>query len=107
MQGPYGRGIDLSSATARPFTARGYQVLLVSSRGTFRSGGVFDPSRTEVADGRVVTEWMRRQEWYTGSFATLGASSMAFTQWALLMDPPPDMVSAVIITSPHDFGAFF
>jgi uncharacterized protein len=103
---PYGRRIDTAATTARPFAARGYQVLLVSCRGTFGSGGIFEPFRTEAADGQAVVAWMRKQAWYTGSFATVGQSYLAFTQWALLDDPPPDMVAAVMSASPHDFARF-
>ncbi|KAH7120000.1 galactose-binding domain-like protein [Dendryphion nanum] len=86
------------------FASRGYQVLFVSTRGTFDSGGELDPFRHEVEDGMRVVEWMRKQEWYTGSFATFGGSYLGFTQWALLCDPPEDMTTAVIVVGPHDFG---
>ncbi|KAF2128312.1 alpha/beta-hydrolase, partial [Dothidotthia symphoricarpi CBS 119687] len=77
---------------------------LVSCRGTFGSGGTFDAWRNEAQDGVGVVEWMRTQEWYTGSFATMGGSYLGFVQWALLQDPPEDMVAAVIQCSPHDFS---
>ena len=73
VQGPYGRGLFFAAIFARIFAARGYQILFVSSRGTFGSGGDFDPFRTEAEDGKAVVEWMRKQSWYTGTFATLGA----------------------------------
>ncbi|KAF2029958.1 hypothetical protein EK21DRAFT_66595 [Setomelanomma holmii] len=86
----------------RAFAARGYQVLFVSSRGTFGSGGDFDPFRDELEDGRGVVNWMREQSWYTGTFATIGGSYLSFTQWALLVDPPKDMLAAVTTVSLHD-----
>lgn len=104
VHGPYGRGIVMSLKLARLFAARGYQVLFASCRGTFGSGGEFDPGRNEAADGQAIVTWMREQHWYTGSFATLGASYLGYTQWALLSDPPPDMAAAVINVGPHDFG---
>jgi len=102
IRSPYGRGFILSFLSARPYAARGYVCLLVSSRGTFGSGATFDPFRNEEQDGHAVVEWMRKQDWYTGSFATLGGSYMGFVQWALLRSPPPDMVAAVIQCAPHD-----
>ncbi|TDZ67595.1 Cocaine esterase [Colletotrichum trifolii] len=104
VRGPYGRGIALSLLSARVFASRGYAVLLVSSRGTFGSTGSFDPFRCEAQDGHGVVAWMREQPWYTGTFATLGGSYLGFTQWALLSDPPHDMVAAVINAGPHDFA---
>jgi putative CocE/NonD family hydrolase len=103
MRCPYGRG-PLIGMGVRIYAARGYQVLIVSSRGTFDSGGEFDPFRTEVEDGKGVVEWMRKQPWYTGTFATIGGSYLGFVQWALLCDPPKDMVAAAIAVGPHDFS---
>ena len=48
--------------------------------------------------------WMRDQPWFDGRFATFGASYLGFTQWALLVDPPPELVTAIIQVGPHDFG---
>ncbi|KAL2820259.1 X-Pro dipeptidyl-peptidase-domain-containing protein [Aspergillus cavernicola] len=101
---PYGRGLAIALLSARPYAARGYQCLLVSCRGTFGSGGEFDPWRNEEEDGHAVVEWMRNQDWYTGSFATLGGSYLGFVQWALLRNPPSDMVAAVIQCAPHGFS---
>jgi len=103
-RGPYGRGLPMSLNVARLYAARGYQVLFVSSRGTFGSGGTFLPERTEAADGQDVVAWMRKQDWFTGAFATLGGSYLGYTQWALLSDPPPELVAAVITMAPHDFA---
>jgi putative CocE/NonD family hydrolase len=104
VRGPYGRGVPHSLTQARAFARRGYQVLFVSSRGTFGSGGEFDPMRDEAADGRDVVAWLRDQPWFTGTFGTLGGSYLGHTQWALLADPPPELVASVITVGPHDFS---
>jgi putative CocE/NonD family hydrolase len=106
FRSPYGRGLPIG-ITTRAYAARGYQVLVVSSRGTFGSGGEFDPFRTEVQDGKDVIEWMRKQPWYTGTFATCGGSYLGFVQWALLCDPPEDLVAAVPGVSPHEYARLF
>ncbi|KAL5114802.1 hypothetical protein ACEQ8H_007295 [Pleosporales sp. CAS-2024a] len=103
VRSPYGRGLPMVGM-ARAYAARGYQVLSVSCRGTFGSGGEFEPFWTEVQDGKEVVEWMRQQPWYTGTFATIGSSYLGFTQWALLCDPPKDMVAAVPAICPYDFS---
>ncbi|KAM5355065.1 hypothetical protein ACJ41O_001711 [Fusarium nematophilum] len=102
VQCPYGRSIFMSSGNARIFTPRGYQVLLVSCRGTFGSTGEFDGGLSQREDGHAVVKWMRDQPWYTGTFATLGASYMGCVQWALLTEPPEDMVAAIISVGLHD-----
>jgi putative CocE/NonD family hydrolase len=103
-RGPYGRGFVFSLMSARIFASQGYTVLFVSSRGTGDSGGDFDPMRTEAADGQDVVTWMRTQPWYPGSFATIGGSYLGHTQWALLSDPPTDLVACVVQVGPHDFA---
>ncbi|RMJ18114.1 hypothetical protein CDV36_002250 [Fusarium kuroshium] len=103
-QCPYGRGIFMAAGNARIFAPRGYQILLVSCRGTFGSTGDFNGGFSQLEDGQEIVSWMREQPWYTGTFATLGASFMGYAQWALLRDPPKDMVAAIITIGPHDFA---
>lgn len=101
---PYGRGFPFQHMFARIYAARGYHVLLQSVRGTFGSGGRFTPMAHEVDDGADTVAWLRRQPWFTGTFATVGLSYLGFTQWALLTDPPPELTAAVIAVGPHDFS---
>ncbi|MEO8815094.1 MAG: CocE/NonD family hydrolase [Mycobacterium sp.] len=104
VRGPYGRGFPVSLMFARTYAARGYHVVLQSVRGTFGSGGTFEPMVNEAADGADTAAWLRHQPWFTGSFATIGLSYLGFTQWAMLMDPPPELAAAVITVGPHDFS---
>jgi putative CocE/NonD family hydrolase len=99
---PYGRGWPVSILFAGIYATRGYHVVVQSVRGTFGSGGDFEPFVNEIADGADTAAWLRQQPWYTGSFATMGVSYLGFTQWALLADPPADMTAAVITVGPHD-----
>jgi putative CocE/NonD family hydrolase len=103
LRGPYGRSLALALLQARIFVARGYNALFASSRGTFGSGGTFDPMMTEVDDGHDVVAWMRDQPWFTGTFATVGGSYLGHTQWALMTEPPPELAAAVVSIGPHDF----
>ena len=105
VRGPYGRGFPLSLLYGGLYAARGYRVLLQSVRGTFGSGGIFQPMVHEAADGADTVAWLREQPWFTGRFATMGISYLGFTQWALLQDPPPELAAAVITAGPHDFSA--
>ncbi len=101
---PYGRSFPFSTLFGAVYAARGYHVVIQSVRGTFGSGGDFTPMIHEVADGADTVAWLRDQSWFTGSFATIGLSYLGFTQWALLMDPPPEMAAAIISVGPHDFS---
>ncbi len=102
VRGPYGRGWPTSALFAGVYASRGYHVIVQSVRGTFGSCGEFAPMVNEIADGLDTAAWLSDQPWFTGSFATVGASYLGFTQWALLTDPPPEMTAAVITVGPHD-----
>ena len=104
VRGPYGRGLPFSVLLARLYATRGYHVVLQSVRGTAGSGGVFEPVINEAPDGADTVEWLRRQPWFTGWFATIGQSYLGSTQWALLTDPPPELAAAVIAAGSHDYG---
>lgn len=98
----YGRDAGMSFLNARIFAARCFRALLVSTRGTYGSGGTFLPGRSEQSDSQDVVVWMRRQPWYPGTFATAGPSYLGYSQWAFLRDPPADCVAAAILVGPHD-----
>jgi putative CocE/NonD family hydrolase len=104
VRGPYGRRLPFSLLFAGVYASRGYHVVVQSVRGTFGSGGEFDPMVHEIADGADTAAWLRDQPWFTGSFGTIGLSYLGFTQWALLTDPPPEMKAAVITVGPHDLS---
>jgi putative CocE/NonD family hydrolase len=104
IRSPYGAGALLASLFAFPYLAGGYHVALVRCRGTFGSGGPFEPMVHEIDDSADTVGWLRKQPWFGGRFATVGASYLGFTQWALLMDPPPELAAAVIQVGPHDFS---
>ena len=101
---PYGRGGLFSLLQAQLVAERGFHVLLQSCRGTFGSGGRFEPMRREASDGQDTVAWLRGQSWFDGRLATFGASYLGFVQWALAMDPPPELVAAVVFVGPHDFS---
>lgn len=102
VRGPYGRAWPFAALYGQVYAARGYHVLLQSVRGTFGSGGEFDPFVHEVDDGADTVTWLREQPWFTGTFGTIGLSYLGWTQWALLADPPPELKAAVITVGPHD-----
>ncbi len=103
VRSPYGWPVPTAAFMGGVFARRGYRVVLARCRGTFGSGGTFDPMRHEVDDGADTVAWLREQPWFDGRFATYGPSYMGFTQWALLVDPPPELVTAVVMVGPHDF----
>jgi uncharacterized protein len=99
---PYGRTGLIASLTAGYYATHGYHVVNQSCRGTFGSGGDFEPFSHEIADGADAVAWLRRQPWFGGRFALCGASYVGHAAWALMMEPPPELVAAVIAVSAHD-----
>ncbi|OAA67102.1 Galactose-binding domain-like protein [Niveomyces insectorum RCEF 264] len=102
VHSPYGRTGIMALVNSECFASRGYAVLLVSCRGTDGSGGTFVAAMHEQADTQAVVRWMRAQPWYPGTFATFGPSYLGYTQWALLRDPPADLVASVILCAVYD-----
>ncbi len=80
---------------ARPLAERGFQVLVQSTRGTFGSGGVFDPMRCEREDGLATLEWLVKQPWAGGSIVLLGPSYLGYAQWAVADRLPPEVKAMI------------
>jgi putative CocE/NonD family hydrolase len=89
LRSPYGR--RQLGGIGRLIAERGFQVVIQSCRGTFGSGGDWEPFRHEQADGRRALEWLADQAWWSGTVGTFGASYLGFTQWAVATDPPPPL----------------
>lgn len=82
MRSPYGRGGGFAM-TARLFAERGFQVFLQSCRGTFGSGGRFDPIRQEPDDSMDTLDWLQAQPWCTGKVHSFGMSYLGMVQWTI------------------------
>lgn len=78
----------------RALAERGFQTVVVNSRGTFGSGGgPFYPMHHEHDDGLAVLDWVRAQPWYRGSLILAGASYLGYTQWAIAAEAPDEVVA--------------
>jgi uncharacterized protein len=102
MRTPYGRSGSVAILTARYYATHGYTVVNQSCRGTFGSGGDFEPFRQEIDDGADTVVWLRRQAWFDGRFALCGTSYLGYAAWAIMTDPPPELATAVIAITAHD-----
>lgn len=91
---PYGRG-TMGAAMARPLAERGFQVLVQSTRGTFGSGGAFDPMRCERDDGLATLDWVVRQPWFGDAMVLVGGSYLGYVQWAVADQLPPQVKAMV------------
>jgi uncharacterized protein len=82
VRSPYGRRGAFGFLFGRLVAERGLQTVVQSIRGTFGSGGRFDPFN-ERADGLATLRWLREQPWHTGPVGTIGPSYMGIVQWAI------------------------
>ncbi len=98
----YGRGLPWSSLFGAAFAAQGYHVILQSTRGSGGSGGGFHVWRNDAADGQATVDWLRKQDWFPGTFATIGPRHLSYAQWALGLDPPPEWRAAILQMPAHD-----
>jgi putative CocE/NonD family hydrolase len=95
LRSPYGRAGLIATGMARPLAERGFQVLIQSTRGTFGSGGVFDPLRQEREDGLATLGWVVKQPWFAGSIVLIGGSYLGYVQWAVADQLPPEVKAMV------------
>jgi uncharacterized protein len=86
LRSPYGR--RQIGFVGRLFAERGYQCVIQSCRGTFGSGGVFDPFRHERVDGLATLEWLASEPWFSGAVGTFGPSYLGLTQWSVAGEAP-------------------
>jgi putative CocE/NonD family hydrolase len=92
---PYGRD-SVWGLTARSVAERGYQVFIQSVRGTFGSGGEFDPEINEASDGIATLNWLKEQKWFSGRVAMTGPSYLGYVQWAIATNSPPEYLKAIV-----------
>ena len=95
VRSPYGRGALINAGPVRPLAERGFQVVLQSVRGTFGSGGVFEPMRSEREDGLATLEWVVNQPWFGDSIVLVGASYLGYAQWAVADRLPPHVKAMI------------
>jgi len=95
LRTPYGRTGVIAAQLVRPVAERGFQVLIQSTRGTFGSGGAFDPLRHEREDGLDTLDWVIGQPWFGGSLVLYGGSYLGFAQWSLAGPLPPEVKAMI------------
>ena len=95
LRTPYGRRGMFGVGMARPLAERGFQVLMQSTRGTFGSGGAFDPFRHEREDGLATLEWVVKQPWFGEAVVLVGGSYLGYVQWAVADSLPPEVKAMI------------
>jgi hypothetical protein len=105
VRSPYGRSGFAGLAFGSVFAQHGFQAVVQSVRGTFGSGGEFDPFGNEREDGLATVEWLKQQPWFGGTFGTYGPSYLGYSQWALAPGAGPEfqaMAAQLTASQFHD-----
>ena len=100
---PYGKTVDYCGLAeiARHWNRKGYAFVGQDCRGTYGSGGVFDPAHpySEAEDGHDTVAWIAEQPWSSGRVALTGESYYSLTSFAAASIPHPALTCIV----PGDF----
>lgn len=90
---------------------RGYQVVIQNCRGTWGSGGVFQPFLDDREDGLATFMWLSEQPWFSGSVGMFGLSYWGYAQLAAGAGAPnfvkalvPQMAASRIYGVMYDHG---
>ena len=102
VRSPYGRKQFVGLLFGRLLAERGLQVVVQSVRGTFGSGGRFNPF-DERADGLATLRWIREQPWHSERIGTIGPSYLGLVQWAVAPDAGADLAALSIQVSASQF----
>lgn len=105
VRSPYGRRGAYGLLYGRLFAERGFQVVVQSVRGTFSSGGQLDPF-DEREDGLATVDWLRRQPWYGGAYATTGPSYLGITQWAIASEAGGELAAVAASVTASEFRSY-
>jgi uncharacterized protein len=82
---------------AELFAERGFNVLTVSSRGSFGSGGRLNPFRQEAADGADVIKWLMTQAWFNNELVACGASYSGYSSWSAAASAGPMLKAMALL----------
>jgi putative CocE/NonD family hydrolase len=104
IRSPYGRR-SLFGVIGRLFAERGYTAVVQSCRGTFGSGGKFNPFFQERDDGMDTVEWLEKQPWYCGKLGLYGPSYLGQVQWAIAAELGARISAMAVVVSTSDFHA--
>lgn len=102
VRSPYGRQQVVGLLFGRLLAERGLQVVVQSTRGTFGSGGEFNPF-DERTDGLATLRWLRAQPWHAERIGMIGPSYLGIVQWAVAPEAGDDLAALAIQVSASQF----
>ncbi|MBQ0976416.1 CocE/NonD family hydrolase [Streptomyces sp. RK31] len=93
---PYDRGPLCEALLTRPYTERGFRVVLAVSSNSIKAGAPnFSPARGDREEVLAVVDWILRQQWFDGSLALTGPSYLGYIQWTVAYALPLEVKALV------------
>lgn len=105
IRNPYDLLVPILRVQCGMLARYGYACALQSVRGRAGSEGEWIPLVNEREDGLAALRWLVQQPWVDGNVALYGASYLAWTQWSLADQLPPEvktLIPAVYGLSTYD-----
>lgn len=103
VRSSYGKGNLQGIMYGQLFAERGFQVLIQSCRGTFGSGGKFNPFFNERNDGLDTIAWIKKQPWFNGILFTVGMSYLGYVQWAIAAEATDTIKAMALAVTASQF----
>ncbi len=89
---PYPQQVELWKLHGEELTKRGYALVCEWCRGTYTSGGVWEPNINERNDGADLLDWLETQDWIE-TIGLWGTSYLSLTCWVLADIATPKVAS--------------
>ncbi len=89
---PYPQQVELWKLHGEELTKRGYALVCEWCRGTYTSGGVWEPNVNERNDGADLLDWLETQDWIE-TIGLWGTSYLSLTCWVLADIATPKVAS--------------
>lgn len=89
---PYPQQVELWKLHGEELTKRGYALVCEWCRGTYTSGGTWEPNVNERNDGADLLDWLETQDWIE-TVGLWGTSYLSLTCWVLADIATPKVAS--------------
>ena len=98
-KGAKNKGILIHSVMAKPYTDKGYVVVVQDTRGRNASAGVDSIYFNDMNDGYDTVEWITQQPWCDGNVGMIGMSALGITSYMAVASGHPALKCAYVVAA--------
>ena len=98
-KGTENKGIRVHAVMAKPYTDKGYAVVVQDTRGRNGSAGVDSIFFNDMNDGYDTVEWITQQPWSDGNVGMLGMSALGITSYMAVASGHPALKCAYVVAA--------